>query len=63
MMIFIHKNQEKMNEEKTTTQFVCSSIKSSETPKIYRTQGDVQVRLWLKNGCLKMLTLLILVKH
>ena len=31
-----------------------SSIKSCKNPKIYRTKGDVQVRLWFENGRLNM---------
>ena len=31
-----------------------SSIKSCKNPKIYKTKGDVQVRLWFENGRLNM---------
>ena len=31
-----------------------SSIKNCKNPKIYRTKGDVQVRLWFENGRLNM---------
>ena len=46
-------NSKNMNRGKAT-KILCSSIKSSKNSKIYRTQGDVQVRLWLKNGCFKI---------
>ena len=33
---------------------LCSKIKSSKKTNVYKTHGDVQVRLWLENDCLKM---------
>ena len=44
MISFIkHKNQQRI-----------AVLKILKNPKIQRTQVDVQVRLWLKNCCLKM---------
>ena len=34
---------------------LCNGIKSSKNPKnLKNTRVDVQVRLWLKNGCLQL---------
>ena len=46
-------NSKKMNRGKAT-KILRSSIKSSKNSKIYSTQSDVQLRLWLKDGCFKI---------
>ena len=51
-----HQNEQKINNDETTIELkmLCSSIKISKYPNIYRTEGDGRVRLSLKNGCLKV---------
>ena len=52
-----HKIQQKRNKENTTTKIkkLCNCLKALKNPKnLNNTRVDVQVELWVKNGCLQL---------